>query len=568
VYQRTEPLVRVDQDALDSLPGFELQTPAGLVRTLPSANRIEWLPNGGDGAVLLGERAGLRRPSGIAATDSHLWIADTANRRILRWDIEGNSIDDSSMDILQTPELRRPVGLAASAGLLFVADAWSDKILVLDETGRMQRSIGQHGSQPGFLSGPLGLLLHNNTLFVADSRNSRVQAFDPESGEFAYEWGLHVIRPHEGEGRLHYPARLIVSEDGTSIGVSEPWEDRVQWFRRASPDEQVPQRLPLGADDFIHYGPGVDNYDRLIAITDPDTHSVRIFDLQLDTPVLIGVVGGFGELPAQFIHPGDVAFLPPHDDRPLRLAVADRGNARIALYSIDWSPDETLRFRPTLASLLRTFSLLAVEPAPTHPIDPVAISAVPDDRLLLIDGTNSRAMVLDHRLRISSTSELTGQLAAPPNWTICSGIASAPSMLLDRRNRRLVPLANASGQPEIRLSASIERPVAALIRSEDMLIVDQALNAIVRCDLEGNPIEYIGQSGLGAGHFFKPASIIELTSGRILVVDRGNHRLKFFDPDWNLAKISGPRLYIQPAQLGERAPRSSRPPEKAGPNSE
>ncbi len=566
IHERTEPLLRIDPKAPDTVPGFEVSTPMGMVRTLPALHRIELLRIGETQPELLAADFHPRLPSGIAFTETYLFVADTGNRRVLRWDIEDNSIVPSSITILSTPRLRRPVGLATHNNHLFIADSWSDQILVLDADSQLVRTIAQHGSQPGFLSGPIGLLIHDDLLFVADSRNSRVQAFDPETGDFAYEWGLHVIRPHEGEGRLHYPTKLILSPDATTIGVTEPWEDRVQWFRQATPDETVPKRLPLGADNFVHFGPGVDVFDRLLAVTDPDTHTVRVFDLQLETPVLIGVIGEFGDLPAQFAHPSSVAFLPPQDGRPLRLAVTDQGNARIALYAIDWSSAEPLRFRPTLASLVRTFDLSALDQQ--HPTDASAILANPDETLTLLDAANSRSITLNHRLRqIDSEPLRLDQSTTPSHWISARRHADDETLFLDRANRCILIVSESGMTKTIPTDPNILEPVDLLHRGDDILVVDRGRHCIVRCDLNGNALEYIGQPGLEAGMFHKPASIRQLPDNRVLVIDRGNHRVQIFNPDWTLTVIDGPRLYTSPAKVGQSAPRSPVPPQSDRPKS-
>lgn len=560
VHVRSEPLTRNDPRADQFLPGHVLKTPAGEVRTVPSTHRLELTPSGGHEPILLRTEIPLRSPTGIAASNRFLWVADTGNRRIVRWNIEGDTVDPSSAAVLETPPLRRPIGLASDGANLFVADSWADQILVLDENGQSKRVIGQHGAQPGFLSGPIGLLLHDGLLFVADSRNSRVQAFNPASGAFAYEWGLHVIRPHEGDGRLHYPTQLLLDSASDTIGVTEPWEDRVQWFRRAEAGEQIEERLPLGADNFVHFGSGVAAYDRLVAITDPDTHTVRVFDLSLDTPVLIGVVGEFGSLPAQFIHPADVAFLPASDGRPLHLAVADRGNARVSLYSLDWSPHEALRFRPKLASLVRTFNLLAVDEEGRHPADTVAIAELPNGTLALLDSTNERVLFLDSRLRVVDQSRLQGgEIADPSLWTSLTVTPLGDIVALDRANRRVLTIKH----PDVEithLDPSIEDPYDLIVRENGFFVVDRHRHTLVRCNPDGTTREYIGGPGLGAGEFFKPEALLELPDGRILVVDRGNHRIQYFDPDWTLSMVDGPRLYISEAKGGGTAVVSPTPP--------
>lgn len=568
IHVRTEALHPTDPAADQSVPGYEIRTPAGTVRTLPSLNQISVIAHGAEEPTILETGIPTRSPSGIAFSDAYVWVADTGNRRILRWDIREGIVEPGSATALETPPLLRPVGLASDGDRLFVADSWADQILVLDEDGNLERTIGQHGYQQGFLSGPVGLLLHDELLFVADSRNSRVQAFDPDSGDFVYEWGLHVIRPHEGAGRLHYPTKLLPSDDGEMIGVTEPWEDRVQWFRQAGQDETVAERLPLGADDFVHFGPGIDVYHRLFAITDPDTHTVRIFDLSLDTPVLIGVIGDFGNLPSQFRHPADVAFLPPAEGRPLRLAVADRGNAKIALYSIDWSPSEPLRFRPKLASLLRTLDLLALGADRAHPIDAVALVAAANDTVWVLDANNDRLIRLNNRLRGVANYDLSGDPTPRPARFASASLSGDGSVIaLDTANARLVHLTG-DKSASVQLDPAVELPASAHFRAGEILIVDKGLHSVVHCDASGNARTFIGRAGLKAGEFFKPAAIAELSDGRLLVVDRGNHRVQIFDADWTLAMVHGPRLYISEAQSGGRAVSSTTPPRQPTPKTD
>lgn len=551
------------------LTGFRIETPFGMLQSVPSTHRVEWI-NADEHPPLLSHKLevdGLpvSRPSGLAWDGQHLWVADTGNRRILKLKLDGPNINAERIASIQHDLFRRPVGLAINpqAGELYVSDAWSDRIFVIRD-GVVNREISMHGSQPGFVSGPLGIMYDSGLLYVADSRNSRIQVFRTEDGSHDSEWGLHVIRPHESNGRLHYPTDMRLSEDGSFMVVDEPWEMRQQIFRKANAEEAVAKRLPIGADDFVHYGAGVDSYDRLLAITDPDTHTLRVFDLTLDTPVLIGVIGRYGSAPHEFIHPCSVAFLPPSDDEPLRLVVADRGNARLALYTIDWSSDEQLRYRPELASLHRTvdFELLHTKESTDQQrsrIDPVALCAARDGSIAVLDGANGAIVRFNARLRpLDSIPLPVAPDGKPSIWKSIRTLPSGDLVCVNsaRRLIAVVPYKHLDDQPKLKLidisDAAVE-PTDIFATQNRIWIIDRAGHRILETDRNFIPIAHIGSQGLGAGQFHHPVSISKINEDRFLVVDRGNHRIQIFDKEWVLETVAGPRLYIADAEIGERA---------------
>jgi len=63
---------------------------------------------------------------------------------------------------------------------------------------------------------------------------------------------------------------------------------------------------------------------------------------------------------------------------------------------------------------------------------------------------------------------------------------------------------------------------------------------LVGVELAGKPL----------GEFHHPVSITRVEGDRILVIDRGNHRIQIFDDLWKLETVAGPRLYIADADLG------------------
>jgi len=568
VFVETIPYEPVDPDTDNELPGFRISTAIGVFASFPSRNSVELMIDSATHDLsdqLTADGLSLKRPTGLCWDGSSLWIADTGHRRVLRAALSHDGTKVIDIQAIEHEQFRKPIGIAYAddRSEIFVADAWSDRVFVLDDSRTVSRIIAQHGSQRGFLSGPMGIDYLDGLLYVADSRNSRVQVFDASSGTFHSEWGLHVIRPHEDGGRLHYPAAVRIAEDGTRVTVDEPWERRSQIFERPDDSQTVPVRLPLGADDFVHYGAGIDSYNRLLAITDPDTHTVRVFDLSLETPVLISVLGGYGSAPHEFIHPSSVAFLAPTESHPLRLAVTDRGNGRIALFSLDWSPNESLRFRPKLASLTRSVDLRRLHEARdtdpnTVPIDPVSISTTRMGSLVVLDDANSSVVEFDERLRPIGTAALPRSSTGRPGmWKNISSHTDGSVLAIDSAAARLVRIApepDASGESRrsIDLSKWCDAPTDIIAGETGYLVVDRDSHRILHLDDDFEPLRRIGSEGLGAGEFFSPTSITDVDPDRIAIVDRGNHRLQIFGIDWELDTVAGPRLYVSDVIIGDR----------------
>lgn len=98
-------------------------------------------------------------PSGIAVSGKHIIVSDGGNRRLQRFDMEGNFVD------AWKPEgLIRPAGLAAMGRQLAVADS-AGAVLLLDEDGLVQQRI----SDPA-LKKPSGLDWRDGRLLIADEK--------------------------------------------------------------------------------------------------------------------------------------------------------------------------------------------------------------------------------------------------------------------------------------------------------------------------------------------------------------------------------------------------------------
>lgn len=139
---------------------------------------------GGQGA----ERGQFNEPWGIAiGKDDTIFVADTWNHRIEKFDKDGNFITewgtfgdigtDPNGDALQ---LYGPRSLAIDAdGNLWVTDTGNERVIKYDPNGQSLGTFGGTGSEIGQFLEPVGIAIDKDgNIYVADTWNRRIQKFD------------------------------------------------------------------------------------------------------------------------------------------------------------------------------------------------------------------------------------------------------------------------------------------------------------------------------------------------------------------------------------------------------
>lgn len=144
-----------------------------------------------DGPLL---RSGFAQPSGIAARDNTLFVADSESNIIREIDVAGGTVetivggdlfdfgdvDGSGNDV----RLQHPLGIVSVGDKLLIADTYNHKIKELDpKRGRVSSLFGTgkpgqaDGPSPSFYE-PGGLSVANGKLYVADTNNHAVRVID------------------------------------------------------------------------------------------------------------------------------------------------------------------------------------------------------------------------------------------------------------------------------------------------------------------------------------------------------------------------------------------------------
>ena len=138
--------------------------------------------------------SGFAQPSGIAALENTLYVADSESNIIRAIDIAGGTVktlvggdlfefgdvDGSGDDV----RLQHPLGVVPVGDKLLIADTYNHKIKELDPKRRRVESLvgtgkpGQaDGSSPSFYE-PGGLTVANGKLYVADTNNHAIRVVD------------------------------------------------------------------------------------------------------------------------------------------------------------------------------------------------------------------------------------------------------------------------------------------------------------------------------------------------------------------------------------------------------
>jgi sugar lactone lactonase YvrE len=122
-------------------------------------------------------------PTGIFVAGDEVLVADHGNKRLQRFDLDGNYCAALFARLLTNPQ-----GIwVDDVGRIYVADAFQGQVVVLDRGGAQIDVLGEFGQRPGQLRTPLDVVMDDaGRLFVSSATTGRVDMFgiapytDPE----------------------------------------------------------------------------------------------------------------------------------------------------------------------------------------------------------------------------------------------------------------------------------------------------------------------------------------------------------------------------------------------------
>ncbi|TKJ30521.1 MAG: hypothetical protein CEE40_04800 [Chloroflexi bacterium B3_Chlor] len=185
----------------------------------------------------------LTEPWGIAVdSEDNVYVADTWNHRIQKFTADGEFItywgahQNTDGQLLEPQGMFwGPRGIAVDLeGNLFVTDTGNKRIQKFDSEGNPLGQWGGGGSLPGQFQEPVGIAIdQDGNIYVADTWNQRVQIFDADF-QFRTQWRVDawsgdsvVNKPYlavDGEGRIYTtdPERyrvLVFDSEGNLLAI-------------------------------------------------------------------------------------------------------------------------------------------------------------------------------------------------------------------------------------------------------------------------------------------------------------------------------------------------------------
>ena len=166
----------------------------------------------------------LHSPIGLTYAENFLYITDSAQGRILRYDF-----DKEALMPWDCCRMGRPTGISFDvvSGHFYVSDTVAHQVIVLDRSGTEKFRFGGRGTADGEFNFPTDLWVDDaGQVYVTDALNARIQIFTG-SGDFVSSFG----QPGDTPGSFAKPKGLAVDRDG-NIYVSDALFDAVQVFDR------------------------------------------------------------------------------------------------------------------------------------------------------------------------------------------------------------------------------------------------------------------------------------------------------------------------------------------------
>ena len=233
-------------------------------------NRIQVFDNEGKFVRSFGSAGSgdgqLKEPGGVALdSDGSLIVADTWNHRIARFGADGTWLG-AFVDDLRGFFGPRAVVIARDS--VYVADTGNKRIVRFDKKWKRVSDWGTPGSGPGQFVEPVGLAADAaGNVYVADTGNHRIQVFDGE-GRFrrefpAFGWKDFYTEPYIAIG----PGDSVLATDSTEGRVNE--YDAAGNLRRSWRADGIFKR-PTGI--------ALDPFGR-VSVSDRETHRIYTWNL-------------------------------------------------------------------------------------------------------------------------------------------------------------------------------------------------------------------------------------------------------------------------------------------------
>ncbi len=464
-------------------------------------------------------------PVGGIATDpaGDVYVVDSSHNRIEKftasgafvkaWGRHGSGVGEFSFGSSQDPTKPPGGGIAVTANYVFVADSGNDRVERFNLEGGEAMAWGTRGSEPGDLLYPRGIAANGSEVVVADDDNHRVEAFTTE-GAYVTSAGTQGAGP----GQFAFPYGVALDAAG-NVYVADDLNHRVV--------KLSPQLAFLGAWGGFGTKPGQLAYPRGLAsdpagdtyVADTANGRISVFDPNGN---FLRAIGIDARGPGQFTAPKGLALDPTG-----RLLVSDTDGSRVELFApLTYAFAGQWTTMPGRPAALNRPTGIGVDPAGAVYIG----DAQGNGRIerLWGDGTPLSELGGPGALGGASVADNAAVAVSPVSHDAYVADAGNNRILVFGPEGRLLARWGAEGGGGAAGSGSgaFSHPEAiAVDRAGDIDVADTGNDRVVKLDPAGNAI---GVWGGSAGHFHSPDGIGVDGAGNVYVLDGENNRVEMF----------------------------------------
>jgi tripartite motif-containing protein 71 len=407
---------------------------------------------------------------GIAVGGNYVYVADSGNDRIERFNLEGGEPIQWGSFGDGPGQFSYPRGVAANASEVLVTDDDNHRIEKFGPEGTFQSAVGSGGTGPGQFGFPYGVSLDAaGDAYVADDINHRIVKLTPSLG-FVTAWGGFGSKP----GQLAFPRGLAADPAGDTY-VADTANDRIEVY---DPNGNYLRTLGISArGPGMLTGPdglGTDPAGGLLVSDTIDNHILLFAPGTLAYASTWTTAGGHTTF---FGNPAGIG-VDPHGS----VYVADPGYERIdRLWGDGTYLSELGGPADHGGAQLSGAGSVVVSPA--------------NGQIYVADRNHNRVVIY------SSAGSVIAK------WGAGEGDG-----------------ASGSGPGQFNHPAAV-----ALDGAGDVYVADTNNNRVVKLNPGGSQIGEWGSRGTSDGRFRDPTGIAVDAAGKVYVVDNENNRVQIFD---------------------------------------
>jgi DNA-binding beta-propeller fold protein YncE len=446
----------------------------------------------------------------IAVGGGYVYVADSANDRIVRFDLDGSHPVLVAGPGSALGEVSSPRGLAVSGGVLYVADEGNHRVQALTLAGHPVHAEGVFGKGPGQFVNPFGVAVHGAHVYVVDDNNNRIAVLTRQ---------LRALEEWSGSGRYHLSyIRAAAVDPAGRIYVADTGNERVVVFDGAGRGLRAFGTPGITPGQLIApLAVATDPAGRvLVAETFGSRSPVYRFDSALRYEGRFERGGGaiigshwFGPSAAAFAADGSIWITDPRNDIVRHVSATGRflgavGQAAGAAADPVTGSSATAR-------------------AATDLLLPEGVALAPSGELYVADSGHGRIA------RFS--------VAGRPLGTLGAGLLVRPLAVAVAPNGNLY-VADAGSDRVLELSPAGARVGAwggfdepagiALDGAGHVFVAERRAGRLRELAPDGRPLAAWGSSGGGSGQLSLPSAVAVDCRGDVLVADTANNRVAVF----------------------------------------